>query len=337
MLTNRSRFYQKATNMKLKIFSLAALAMVVFSSCVKSKNDLGGLRTDDGSIVVSIVEPGVSEAAGHVIDVLPAFANFDFTSGNEEVKFFNIHISQPRAKKVSGSLKVKIAVSDGGGTPLPAGAITVPTEISIPGSNGPEIDFPVKLAVNKAGLDPNVTDYIAHFTITAADQGSVVSSLENEVDVTLQHGKYLGRYAGTITIRDSAGLYSSNNVKPVVFFEDGLGITWYDYYGYYATGSLSYGFNNLVHTNATGAPAAFMYPGYTLDASGKVTGVYNNQTGAPYTVTFNNTTGNQFTITSNDNRNFEVSYTIRATVGGLNQPFTVVEKYTYDTLQMWWW
>jgi len=324
--------------MKFKISSLLMLSAVVFGSCVKSKNDLGGLRTDEGSIVVSITEPGVSEAASHVLDPMRSFANFDFTTANEEVKFFNIHISQPRDKKVSGSLKLKIAYEDGGGTPIPAGAITVPSEISIPGSDGKEIDFPVRFTVNKANLDPDVSDYIAHFTITDADQGSVISSLEKEVDVNLMHGHYLGRYLATITVTDSAGLYKSNNVKPILWIDDSAvpgGIYWYDYYGDYAIGSSSYAYSNQVIRITTGALSAFMYPEYILDNTGKVTGVINSLTGVPYAASFTNATANKFTITSNDNRTFEVSYTVRATVGGLEQPFTVVEKYKYDTLQMW--
>jgi hypothetical protein len=329
--------------MKFKVLSYLLIPALAAISCVKSKNDLGGMREDEGSIVVSVIETGVSEASSHGAGEIPSFTNFDFSTPNEEVKFFNIHISQPRSRKVSGNLKVKIALTNGtGGTPIPAGAITIPTEISIPGSNAPEIDFPVKFQVNKGLLDPTVGDYIAHFTITGADQGSIVSSLEDEIDVTLQNGRYLGRYQATITVRDSANRYSSNNVKPVVFFEDGFGgITWFDYYGYYNSPNLAnaivYGFNNVIRTISTGAMVQFMYPGYQLDASGKVTGMYNNQTGVAYNVTFTSATANKFTITSNDQRSFEISYTLRATLGGLNQPFTVTEKYAYDPLQMWWW
>src|SRR6478609_768474 len=153
----------------MKIIKLASLAFVALSlsSCLKTANDFAGLRTDNGQVVTAITEKQYQVNDGHnLAQGYVAYAGFSFGApASESVRFFALHISQPKAK-ISGSMTVKVAMTASGmGTLPPAGAITV-ADITVPANNEDGFDVPVMFTVNKALLNP-ATQYAATFTISS--------------------------------------------------------------------------------------------------------------------------------------------------------------------------
>src|SRR5215218_11391294 len=120
----------------IKLIFIAAL-LVSFSSCVKEKNNLAGMLNDEGNIVTAIMEQQyLTGDANNLGFGYHIYAGFNHASpATEDVRFFTLHISQPRNKKVSGNLVVKIGISAptaAGYSPPPVGALNIPSEISIP-------------------------------------------------------------------------------------------------------------------------------------------------------------------------------------------------------------
>lgn len=329
------------------------VVMSVFTACVKSKNDWAGLRTDSGSVVISILEDEYIDQDNHVIGFGYApFANFDFTGPDEDVKFFTVHIAQPRSKKLNGTLKLSISASNGSGDPLPAGALTIPSTVDIPAFDGTEKDVPILFHVNKTNLDP-ASYYSVVFTIDDADQG-VVSSNAKQVEVFLYPGKYYGRYMVETTVTDPLGfLQIEKNTKPVLLddlaftygrpasIDDPNYLSFIDEYYVGLTGSsagLSTFVNNL--TSGTTAPRySLLYPTFHLNASGTVDGVFDTRNGSDLNATFTNDLSNKFVFNNNGDRTFEVSYNVTLTApvsggGTQSRNFNVKEKYTYHPVQV---
>lgn len=326
--------------MKLIKYSFLALAIVSLTSCLKSKNDFAGMREDPGSIVTSITEAQYinTDAQNVQLGYSTVYANFNFLApATEEVKFFTLHVSQPRENKLSGNLIVKVSVANAAGlTPLPAGAVAV-GDITVPASSAASFDVPVKFSVNKAVLDVN-EHYGAVFTITSVSQG-VYSDLEKTVTVALNldpfynESKYTARYVWTSTVEDAVKQYGvTHNSKPVLFLEDSpgeMGIS--DVY----SGSASLTANNL----STGASTSIFAPVYVLDNSGKVTSILNGSGSAAVSgITLESGSPNQFTLTSNNERKLEVKYsfTLTTTINGTPTPrkVTVTETFEYDKMQV---
>jgi hypothetical protein len=316
---------------KLTIFSLIVLS---FASCVKAKNDFAGLREDEGNIVTAITEAQYLVSDAHNLQFgYGIYTSFDFAApATESVKFFTIHVSQPRSKKISGNMTVKLTVSapdpSTGNTLPPAGAISWPSEITIPASEANYFDVPVKINVNKATLDPNGA-YGAKFTLSSVSQG-VTSALENSVEVSFINSKVIGRYNVTTTVKDSANQYGiTNNTKPVLLLSNGT----YSYLEAQDIYSGSFGLQVVLQT--TGATASLITPRYTIDANGKVTAVLSRTTLANYGATIDPVS--QFVYTANDNRSFTLHYTVRlaTTINGVTvtRPFEVTEKYVYAPIQ----
>jgi len=343
----------------IKLSFLFAI-LVGFSSCLKSKNDIAGTRNDQGTVVISLAEPEYIDQDNNVIGFGYApMANFDFaTPATEAIKFFSVHVAQPRSAKINGSLKLTITASAGTiGAPLPAGAITV-TPVTIPAFEGSAQDFPVLFTVNKAGLDP-AGYYSVVFTITAADQG-IISDNAKSVEVLLYPGKYYGRYIDQTTVTDPLGYIKINqNTKPMLldnlmnmpfyigswapYAANVLNDNYLASFDEYFTGlgGGTQGLAMLVDNLTTGTTAtryALMYPMYHLNASGTVDAVYNTMTGANYNVTFTNQLANKFVITNNGQRTLEVSYDVNLTApipGGTSaRTFHVEEKYSYHPIQV---
>jgi hypothetical protein len=311
-------------NIKIIILAFVAISL---TSCLKSVNDIAGLRTDPGQVVTAILEKqyqvndGYNLGQGYV-----ARAGFSFASpATENVRFFTLHISQP-GTKISGNLAVKITMTaSSSGTLPPTGAVTIPAEISIPASSAEGFDFPVRFAVNKSLLNPAVT-YAATFTISSVSQG-VYSDLEKSVDITLVNSKYSARYNLVSTVKDPAGQYGvSNNTKPMALLEStGNSIILED---------LISGSGGLQAANLqTGAATNIITPRFVLDASGKVTAIFNGATNLNATID----PSSQFVYTDSENRSFTVAYTFSftSTVNGASNTriISVTEKYTLATLQ----
>src|SRR6476661_5253111 len=109
--------------MKFIKYSFLVLIIGTLTSCLKPKNDFAGIRTDKGTIVTSIKEKQyLNTDAQNIGFGFGAFTNFSFAApATEQVKFFSLHIAQPRETKVSGDLKVKITMSAlSGFDPFPA-------------------------------------------------------------------------------------------------------------------------------------------------------------------------------------------------------------------------
>jgi hypothetical protein len=311
----------------IKLIIVLAFVAVSLASCLKSANDLAGIRTDEGQVVTAILEKQYQINDGYNLGVgYLAHAGFSFTTpATETVRFFTLHISQPKAK-VSGNLAVKITMSASpSGTLPPAGAITVPAEINIPATSGDGFDFPVRFAVNKALLNPAGT-YAAVFTISSVSQG-VYSELEKSVDVEIVNSRYQARYTMQSTVKDPAGQYGvSNNTKPIALVETAantLGLF-----------DLISGSGGLQAANLqTGAATNIITPRFVLDANGKVTAVFNGTTNLNATID----PSSQFVYTANDDRTFTVAYTFSftSTVNGASNTrvISVNEKYTLSTLQ----
>lgn len=334
--------------MKRLKYSLLALLLISFTSCLKSRNDIGGLLTDDGGILTVVAETEYADQDNHVIGFgYYANANFSYTTeANEEVKFFTARVSQPRSTKVNGSLKLKISMTSIGGDPIPAGAITIPADFEIPAFSENVKDFPVKFRVNKALLNPS-GDYAATFTITSASQGAVNAN-SNSIDVYFHNHKYAGRYMVETTVTDPANMIKIyKNTKPVlldydVFFGYGPGfLSFVDEYFYGLSGSTQ-GFATLVDNLTSGTTAvryALVNPTFAYGASENLTQVYNSLTGVSYGISLNTDAPNKFTYVSNENKSFEISYNVTVTAPlttttTSSRAFKITEKYTYHPIQV---
>ncbi|SJZ38515.1 hypothetical protein [Sediminibacterium ginsengisoli] len=332
--------------MKYIKYSLLLFLVASLSSCLKSATDMAGLRTDKGTIVTAITEAQyLNTDAQNIGFGFNAFTNFSFaTPATEEVKFFTLHVSQPRETKLSGPLLVKVAMTAlSGFTAPPAGAITIPAEISVPASTANSFDFPVRFTVNKAGFNPALW-YGATFTITAVNQG-VYSELDKTVDIifngaaAFNNSRYTGRYKWTTTVSDPAGQYGyTNNTKPVNLEANSAGtLDILDFSAAALSSATTYRY--LFAANlSTGASTALFAPRYVIDGTGKVTGILNQSgTTAVTGITLDASAPNQFTYTANDNRSMVVKYsfTLTTTIGGVVTPrvVTVTEKFEYDALQ----
>jgi hypothetical protein len=336
--------------MKFIKYSFLIVIIGSFASCLKPKNDFAGLRDDNGSIVVSIAEAQYLSADVQNIGYhFSAFTNFNFAApATEEVKFFTLHVSQPRETKMSGPITAKITMTPlAGFTAPPANSITI-ADVSIPASNAASFDFPVKFNVNKAALNP-ANHYGATFTISSVSQG-VAGKLDGTVDVIFNeehpdngtlfnNSRFVGRYQWTSTVTDPAGQYGiTNNKKPVNLHENVAGrLDVFDFGAWALSAATTFPFlwaNNL----ATGANTALFAPRYVLDANGKVTAIVNQSATAAVTnITLDASGANQFTYTSNDNRKLEVKYSfsLTTTINGapVTRTVTVSEKYEYDMIQ----
>jgi hypothetical protein len=351
--------------MKFVKYSLIAAGIMSMTSCLKSKSDFGGAREDAGTIVTAITEQQYlnTDAQNIQFGFTGNWANFAFNTPNESVKFFTLHVSQPRDTKISGNMVVKVTASTDqasaiGYDPFPISNIQI-TDISIPATDAVAFDVPVMFTVNKAGLDPTKF-YALSFTLSSVSQG-VISELDKSIFVLINGGnaehnnsRVTGRYIARTTITDSAGLFgTTNNTRPYILTEGrwnpfGLagGATNFTSNIVVPTDLQIYGlgsstaFNIYAFNRATGASTAIVSPAYVLDASGKVINVVTRTTITSATPTplpnlvIDPTFPNQFTYTNNNNRTLQVRYTFRATVGGLNQPFTVTDTYTYDPVQV---
>lgn len=324
------------------------MSAVMLSSCLKEKNDIGGLRTDKGGIAITIAEVEYIQQDNNVIGFgYYANANFDFTAlPNEEVKFFSVRISQPREVKVSGSLKLKVSMQSIGGDAIPAGAITIPADVEFPAFEGVVKDYSAKFRVNKALLNP-AGDYAARFTITGSDQG-VVSETGKTIDVYFHNSKYYGRYMVETTVTDPAGYIKiDRNIKPVLLDDPGYwglaptsGLSFVDEYWLGFIGTTA-GFgthtNNLTNSS-TVSNYVLLNPTFQLNASDNLTGILNSLSGANYGITLNGDAPNKFEYVANDDRTFSISYNITVTaplpVGTSSRAFKVVEKYTYHPIQV---
>jgi hypothetical protein len=351
--------------MKFVKYSLIAAGIMSMTSCLKSKNDFGGTREDAGTIVTAIAEQQYinTDAQNIQFGFTGTSANFAFNTPNESVKFFTLHISQPRETKVSGNMVVKVSASTDMATamgydPFPVANIQI-ADINVPATDAVAFDVPVMFTVNKAGLDPSAY-YALEFTITSVSQG-VISELDKTVFVLINGGnaehntsRITGRYIARTTVTDSAGLFvANNNTRPYILTEGrwnpfGLsgGATNFVSNVIVPTDLQIYGlgsstaFNIYAFNRSTGASTAIVSPAYVLDASGKVINVVQRSTITSATPTpltglvIDNTYPNGFTYTNNNTRTFSVRYTFRATVGGVTQPFTITDTYTYDPVQV---
>ena len=346
----------------IKYSLFVTLAATMFTSCLKSRSDAGGLLDDKGSIVTSIAEQAYinTDAQNIGAGFTNTFANFNFgTRPNESVKFFTLNISQPRETKISGSMTLHITAADllpidpSGlvSAPLPAGAISV-QDITVPASGASSISVPVMFNVNKTLLNPGQI-YGAQFRVVSSSQGAV-SALDSSIAVVF-NGAYImtvGTPSYTINNSDYQANYKYSNdvVDPVNQF----GIhqrTALRYIREVAANTLeledTYFFNlqgvtspNLVVNNfTTGATTSIFRPNFILNASGVVTSVVNASASAAVTnLALDPSGANKFTYTSNNQREFHVKYsfTLTTTINGVVTPRTVKvsEDLTYDPNQI---
>jgi hypothetical protein len=319
--------------MKLIKISAFAFLLFSFSSCLKAKNDFAGMRTDPGEVVTAVLEKQYltgddnNLAFGYSI-----YSTFPFTGAAETPRFFTLHISQPKAK-VSGSIKVKISMTPitSGVDPLPAGAVTMPAEFNIPAQGGSAFDFPVRLAVNKAVLDP-AGFYGITFTITSVDQG-IYSELEKSVDVYFYSAVYDARYKNTLTVVDANDLFEiDNNLKTNMVLEGLTTAGAFDILDLYSGNHAV-----TVANKTTGAATALFNPVYQTDpTTGKLTGVFARGVaptfiGANLNATIDASSG--WTYGANDTRVFVAKYTLTLTVSGVARVFTVSDKYEWNAPQ----
>jgi hypothetical protein len=334
--------------MKYIKYSFGILSVFILASCLKAKNDFAGLREDPGTIVTSTMESQYLNTDQHVIGFgWQIFTQFSFTSpATENVRFFSLHISQPRSTKISGSLKVKVTMAAlSGFDPFPAGAVTIPAEIDVPASSEASFDFPVKLAVNKSLLDVT-KHYGATFTITSVNQG-VFSELDKSLEVivnwdpALNTSKYSCVYKWTSTVEDAANQFAiRNNTKPVFLYETGPNqLELLDWYAAALSAATTYSYlwaNNV----STGANTALFKPRYNLDANGKVTSISvltSGTAGTASNVILDGSTSNQIVYTAHDDRSMNVKYSFdfTSTINGVptTRKVTVTEKFTYNPIQ----
>jgi len=337
----------------MKYIKIIFLLTVVtgFTSCLKSNHDIGGLLSDKGSILTSISETAYvnTDAQNVGLGFDHTVANFNFGKRpNESVKFFTLKISQPLQTKLSGPLVLKVSTSiySASGTviPVPTGAINV-TDITVPASNDKLLVVPVFFTVNKTLLDPTQI-YGIKFTLTAANQGAI-SAGDKSVNVIINYSDnsgstntsdYEANYTYTSSVVDAAGVIGLNNLKTMYLTQTSP--TTLEYADQYAYG---FGVGNykflLARNFTTGALVAIFRPSFTIDASGKVTGVTNASGSSTVSNLALDATGtNQFVYTSNNNRTFSVKYsfTYTTTVNGVVTPRTikVSEDFSYDPNQI---
>lgn len=343
--------------MKYIKYSLFIAMIVTFSSCLKSKSDVGGLLNDKGSILTTISEKAYinTDAQNIALGYDHTVANFNFTKRpTESVKFFTLKISQPRETKLNGPLVLKVTMTNlAGFTPLPANAITV-TDITVPASTESQIVFPVFFTVNKAGLNVN-DDYGVNFKITSANQG-LISSLDSDIDVWINYSDFnvaltstfnasdiTANYTYKNSVVDPANQFGINNLKTSYLMEISPNIVEYaDQLVYAFSGGATLNPSLEVNNLITGARTALFRPRYTLNASGQVTGISQSPSSAPQAAITNlalDPTGvNAFVYTSNNNRTMKVKYTftLTTTINGVVTPRTVrvSEEFSYDPDQI---
>lgn len=360
--------------MKFAKYSLIAAGIVSMTSCLKAKSDFGGTREDAGTIVTAISEAQYinTDLQNIQFHFTGTSANFAFNTADEDVKFFTLHVAQPRDTKVSGSMTVKITATNAdaaaaGYDPFPLanlsfGSISGSSRVgtyTVPANGGDAFDVPVMIRVTKAGLDASKY-YALNFTISDASQGTV-SELDKSIFVLVNGGnaehnnsRVTGRYVARTTITDSANLFgASNNTRPYILTEGrwnpfGLagGATSFQANTIVPTDLQIYGlgsstaFNIYAFNKATGVSTAIVSPAYVIDATGKVINVVTRASIAAATPTplpglvIDPSFENKFTYTNNTTRTLRVKYTFRATVGGVNQPFTITDEYYYDPVQV---
>jgi hypothetical protein len=334
--------------MKFIKYSLIVAVLATFTSCLKGKQDLGGILSDKGSIVTLISEKAYinTDAQNIGFGYADAFANFNFTKrANEDVKFFTLKISQPRENKLNGPLVVKVTATPLAGlTALPAGALTV-TDITVPASTDPLITFPVLFKVNKTLLDVNEA-YGVSFKLTSVSQGSI-SGLDDNIDVIINASSFSGStnvsdyeaaYSYESSIEDPAKELGLNNRKPVCLIQASPTLLEYD--DYFAAGFGAANSQFLIVNNFfTGARVGIFIPGYTIDATGKITGIQNLSGSAAVTALAVDASGeNTFVYTANNVRTLKVKYsfTYTSTINGVVTPRTikVSENFSYDPNQI---
>jgi hypothetical protein len=336
--------------MKLIKFSFLFAFLAAFSSCLKGKEDVGGLLNDKGSILTTISEKAYINTDGQNIGAGydHTNANFNFTKRpNESVKFFTLKISQPRETKMTGPLVVKVTATPiSGYTALPAGAVSV-TDINVPQSASDLVLYPVFFNVNKALLDPN-EEYAVNFTLSSANQGAI-SELDKSINVVLNYSDfsqslnvsdYEANYNYSSSVVDPVNQFGINNRKPMYLIQvNPTTIDYMDLYVYALTGAQSDGKNLIVNNFATGARTSLFQPRFTVDASGNITAVLNANGAAAVTNLALDPTGiNKFVYTSNTVRTFNVKYTftLTTTINGVVTPRTVrvSEDFSYDANQI---
>ena len=340
----------------IKLSLLVAVLATTFTSCLKSRSDLGGLLDDKGSIVTSIAEKQYlnTDAQNVGAGYTNAMANFNFlTRPNEQVKFFTLSISQPRDTKISGSMTVHVTAADlfpidpsGLVTAaLPAGAINV-SDVTVPATDAPLIKMPVYYTVNKALLNPGQI-YGVNFRVVSASQGAV-SALDSSIAVTINGSNFSAFVTTNTTDYEAQYIYSNDVVDPVNqygihqrtawrYLQEGIPnqLQYVDSY----LGAAGTGANLAANNLTTGAITAIFTPRYVLNASGQVTGIVNASGTAAVTNLALDASGvNKFTYSSNDVRTLNVKYTftLTTTINGVVTPRTIKvnEDFTYDRLQV---
>ena len=336
---------------------LVAVTATTLTSCLKNRSEQGGLLEDKGSIVTSISEKQYinSDAQNIGAGYTNAVANFNFTKRpNESVKFFTLSVSQPREKKITGSMTVHITASDllptdpTGllDTPLPAGAINV-TDVVIPAQDAPLITVPVFYTVNKTLLNP-ANYYGVKFRAVSASQGAV-SVLDSSIDVTLNasymsfntnQSDYEANYNYSNDVIDPVNQYviHQRTAKRYLVEVSPNNLKYEDSYFFALTGGASSP-NLVVNNTTTGATTSLFRPRFVLNAAGQVTSVVNDNASAIVTNLALDPTGlNKFTYTSNTVRTLNVKYTftLTTTINSVVTPRTVrvSEDLTYDPLQV---
>ncbi len=324
----------KLNNMKLIKYSFFFSLLVLFSSCLKEKNDLAGIREDQGQILTSVLEKdyqrGDAYNSGNGWDI---FSFFSFSARpTEAVKFLTLHVAQTRETKMSGPMTVKIAMSNlAGTTPFPAGAVTI-QDVVVPQSSADVFDYPVLFNVNKAALVPG-GDYGATFTITSVSQG-VFSANDAKVDV---HINYYGTYntsqwaqifIRTTTVSDPANqIGHTQNQARVLVEENDPGVL--EVY------SAMHGYPLQTVNRQTGTFFDLLVPSFDINSSGVITAVHDNSaTGAA--VTLDPTSANKYVYTANNQRTIDVKYSLNYTslVNGVSntRKITVTESYVVEPL-----
>ncbi len=340
--------------MKILKYSLMLLAVASFTSCLKSKSDVGGLLNDKGSIVASIVESAYIHTDGQNIGLGydRSNANFNFSKRpNESVKFFTIKISQPRETKMTGPMVIKVtgtpittpmaSIGNTIPTAIPSGAINV-TDVTIPQSSEDVITVPVFYTVNKTLLNAANIDYGIKFKLVSANQG-VIGQLDNEIDVLLNYSDEASNYNLSdieanydynAVVTDPVGQFGINNVKKMYLIDRGTSIGYYDMLTY-AFGA-SNGAFLYVNNYFTGARTALFAPSFNFSPTGKVTGVSGIAGIALDPAAGPN--DNQFVYTSNTVRTLTLKYTFPLTtvINGVSTPRTisVKETFSYSPLQV---
>jgi hypothetical protein len=306
----------------------------MFTSCLKEKNDFGGTREDNGQVLTSILEKDYqlgddyNSGNGWVI-----FSFFNFTAHPaEQVKFFTLHVTQPRATKMTGPMTVKVTMSPLAGTDaFPAGAVTI-QDVVIPQSSADVFDYPVKFTVNKTLLNATKA-YGATFKITSVSQG-VFSANSSSVDVYINYdgsfntSEWTSVFIRTTTVQDPSNQIGHTNNSARVLVEE------------YAPNKLDvasamYGYPLRTVNRVTGAFFNLLYPQFDLNSSGVITAVRDGSGVIP-TITLESTSTNKYVYTANDQRTIDVKYSFNYTslVNGtsVTRKITVTESYIIEPL-----